>query len=292
MKKHISYFSIWWRQLIHKPLTTLFKVTLKQKIRLLRSDFIPDGKPTIYAATHVFYDDIATVCCCLKQSAHLLLGVEGPNNTPAISEKIALSLNGLVVVNRECKLSRAESFKTMVDILNKQGNLLIFPESAWNFSPNLLIQKLNWGIIKIAEQTAANIVPVAVAVVDNDLCVMIGDTFDYMKHANHQDAAFGLRDAMATLVWELLSMEQPIHRSSLTDSYWLQHIQKQYLRMPRKDQSTEESFIYHPKDEIDLGKLLANLHGIEHRSMAVDYDRHKEIMQLCDSWNKSIKIAP
>ena len=99
----ISRYSIRWRQIIHKPLVAIFKLTLKRKVRLLRNDAKPNGKPVIYAATHVFYDDIAAVISSLDKSAHLLFGVEGPNNTPKLIERIALAMNGIIVVKRNDK---------------------------------------------------------------------------------------------------------------------------------------------------------------------------------------------
>jgi hypothetical protein len=144
----------------------------------------------------------------------------------------------------------------MLTILNRKGNMAIFPESAWNFSPNVFLERINWGVIKIAEKTGANIVPVAVDIVGDDYCVIIGDVFDYSKYPDLQEATENLRDTMATLAWELIEMKQPVQRHELNDSDWLKYIQEQISRMPWKDQSKEESYMYRPKGEICLGYLL------------------------------------
>jgi 1-acyl-sn-glycerol-3-phosphate acyltransferase len=259
---------------------------LKRDVRLLRNDFTPNGKPTIYAATHVFYDDIAAVCCCLEQPAYLLLGIESSDNTPTFSERIALGLNGVIVVNRADKGSRTEAFDKMVAVLRKGGNVLMFPEGSWNLTPNLLVQKLHWGAIKVAEQSNANVVPVAVDIVDDDYYVIIGENFGWKKYTTYEEATIGLRDAMAALVWELISLKQQDARNNLEDSHWLNHIKAQYARMPRKNQLKEESYVFRPKDETSLGELLAELHGIPYRSMAADYKVHKQIDVLINNWTK------
>jgi len=286
----VSRYSILWRRLVHKPITTMFKVTLKRKIKLIRNNYTPNGKPAIYAVTHVFYDDIAAVCCCFKRNAFLLSGIEGPNNTPSFIERIALRINGVIVVNRANKYSRETSFNKTIEILNNRGDIQIYPESAWNFSPNVLISKLNWGIIKIAKETGANIVPVAVDIVDNDYCVILGNNFDYENYTDLNIATDELRNKMATLSWELICLKQPVQRETLTDLYWLNHIQEQYVRMPRKNQSLEEDYMYRPKDEIGLSEILADMHGIENKSMAVDYERYKEVEKLIENWTKPVNV--
>ena len=286
----ISRYSIRWRRWIHKPLAAIFTLTLRPKVKLLRNDAINNGKPTIYAVTHVFYDDISAVCCCLRQSAYVLLGVEGGDNIPTMTDRLALTLNGVIVVDRRYKKSRANSANEMISVLNNKGNVLIFPEGAWNLSPNLLAQKLNWNLLKIAMQTNSNIIPVAVDIVENSYCVIIGDCFEYPDYTDHTEAITALRDALATLVWELICMKPPLKKCGLSDFYWLNHIHAQSSKMPQQDQTKEESYVYRPKGEISLGELLADMHGIEYKSMAADYEQHKKIMSLCDNWNKPINI--
>jgi hypothetical protein len=284
-------YSILWRNIIHKPITAIFSRALSRKIKLIRNDYDENGKPTVFAVTHVFYDDLAVVCCCLKRAAYILNGIEGPNNTPSLAEYIALWLNGVILVNRSDKHSRAKAFDTVVEVLNRGGDVFICPESAWNFSPNVMICKLNWGAVKAAIQTEANIVPVAVDTVDDCYCVIIGDIFDYTKYNDLHQVVEELRSEMATLAWELISMKQPVKRKSLTDAYWLDHIKAQYVCMPLKDQSKEETYMYRPKGETNLGELLADMYGIEHKSMAVDYEAYRRVERLIDNWTKPIRYS-
>jgi 1-acyl-sn-glycerol-3-phosphate acyltransferase len=285
----ISRFGIKWRQIIHKPITAVFKFSLKHKVKLLRDSFVPNGKPTIFAATHIFYDDIPAILCAMKQHTYLLLGNEGIETTPYLKERLALNLNGFIIVNRGNKQSRLKSMQEMIDVLNKKGNILIFPEAAWNLSTNLIIHHLNWGVINVAKKANANIVPIAVDLVDNKYCVIIGEIFDYSMYKDNNESIEELRSEMAGLAWELIEMKGIVKRESLTDDCWLEHIRKQYIRLPLKDQAKEESYMYRPKNEINLGEVLADMFGIEYKSMASDYKTYKQIEKLIDNWTKPIK---
>lgn len=289
--KNLSRFSIKWRKIIHKPLTAIFKVSLTHKVKLIRDDFQPNGRPVIYAATHVFVDDIAAVCCCLQECAFLLFGTDGLNNSLSFTDSLALYLNGVIKVDRNDKQDRAESVNKMVSVLKKKGNILIFPESAWNLSPNLLVQKLHWGILGVAERADANIVPVAVDLVNEEYCVIIGKCFECSELPGKQEAISVLRDMMAALVWELIGMKHTVQRKTLTDTYWLEHINKQFAHMPTEYRAIENNALFHPKNEISLGELLADLHGIEYKNMAVDYETRQKIERLIENWTRPIKIT-
>ena len=72
----ITSFGIKWRQLIHKPLLSIFSLTLKHKIKLLHNDYIPNGKPTIFAMTHAFKDDAICVPYVLSRQVSYLKVLE------------------------------------------------------------------------------------------------------------------------------------------------------------------------------------------------------------------------
>ena len=243
---------------------------------------MPNGKPTVFAATHVFYDDIAAVLSCLDDVAYLLIENDGKESLPVWSERFALGMNGVITVDRSNKESRAEAFSKMIAILNRSGNILLFPEAAWNFSPNEIVTKLHWGAIKLAKSANANIVPVALHMVGDDCFVFIGSPVEYNVEA--------LRDAMATLVWELINQNPSVQRKNITDEYWLKHIGEQCAKRPQESRAVEESFMYRPKGEISLGEVLAEMHGIEHKSMAADYLQYRRIDELIDNWTKSVRL--
>jgi len=178
----------------------------------------------------------------------------------------------------------------MVQILVKRGNILIFPEASWNISSALPVKKLWWGLLEIAKSTGANIVPVAIHMVGEEYCVIIGEKFEHEKFSSKSEQIGTLRDEMATLMWELIDMSSPIKRKQINDCYWLAHIQSNMNRASWLVITEEEGYAYRPKDEISLGEVHADLHGIEYKSMAADYEQHKRIERLIDGWTKPVRF--
>ena len=266
----------------------IFKFSLKHKIKLHRNSFKPNGKPTVFAMTHVFKDDIASVLYCLRNSAHAL-GAYHEGLTKTI-DGVGVFLNGVIWIDRSDKTSRTESMEKVKTVLSRGGDILIAPEAAWNLSPNVIVQKLWWGLIEAAASTGANIVPVAVDIVGDYYSVIIGENFIPSQYPDKATAIAELRNALATMAWELIELKPKSKRAEMTDDYWVDFTQSELARVPFMDMATEESFMYRPKGEISLGELLADMHGIEHRSMAVDYEQHRRIMRLCDDWNRPVRI--
>ena len=283
-----SRFGIKWRRLIHKPLATIFKLTLKHKIKLMRNDFTPNGKPTIFAFTHVCKDDVAVTLCCLRYNAYVLAGYH--RGLSRSVDGMGLRLNGVVWVDRGDKASRAEAMEKVKNILCRGGDILIAPEAAWNLSPNIPMLNLWWGVIDMAVSTGANIVPIALDLVNDKYCIIIGENFCYKQYPDKANAIAELRDVLATMAWELIEMKPMQKRSEITEKDWVDFTQNELARAPYVNRKKEESFVFRPKGEISLGELLANMYGTEYKSMAVDYEDYKRVEKLIDNWTKTIKV--
>lgn len=290
----VTRYSIRWRKFLHKLIIWLSKkfhpFLRENKVKLVRNDFVLNGKPTIYAATHVFYSDIACATSTINDSAFLLFNGNAKKFIPLI-DRVGIWLVGGVPVRREDKNDRQKSLNKLLQILYRRGNVLIFPEGSHNLSPNLLVKKLWWGLLEIAEKADANIVPIAIQRVGDEHCVIIGDKLEREKYPFKIEEIRGLRDEMATLAWELIEISPPLKREDITDDYWLSFIHENLLNyVPKVSIAEEESYDFIPKDEISLGRLLADLHGIKHKSMASDYEQHGRIERLIEMWTKPIKF--
>lgn len=281
-----SRYSIRWRQVLHKPLAAIFRMTLKHKVKLLRNDANTRCKPTIYVFTHVFKDDVAAVISCLGRSAHLLAGSK--DGIMGTIDGVGIVLNGVIWVHRVDKESRAEAAARIKEVLRNGGDVIMAPEASWNLSPNLLVKKLSWGLLDFAKDTGSNIVPIAVDLVDDCYCVIIGSVFEHAGYPSKEAAIGALRDEMATMVWELYTMKPPAKRDEITENYWLGHIRREHIQAPFLDIAYEDSTTYRPKGEIDLGEVLAELYGLKYASMAEDFEQHRKISQICDNWNKAV----
>jgi len=285
----ISRYSIWWRKRLHKLVRVLARVSAKRKIKLIRNSFVPNGRPTIYASTHVFRDDIACALSTIEENAFVLYGAGGDSDLPR-KEQIAFWLTGQIPVRRGEKESRRKSLQKIMQILKKQGNILIYPEASWNISSALLVKKLWWGLLEAAKSTEANIVPVAVWLVGEEYHVIIGENFKHKKFSSRDEQIAALRDEMATLTWTLIEMQPLARRKDISNEYWLGHIKRLFDSVPWLVIAEEENYDFRPKGEISLGEILAEMHGIEYKSMAADYEQYQRIERLIDCWTKPVRF--
>ena len=115
----ISRYSIWWRKRLHKLVRVLAQASAKRKIKLIHNSFMPNEKPTIYASTHVFRDDIACALSTIEENASVLYGAGGDSDLP-LKEQIAFWLTGQIPVKRGEKESRRKSLQKIMQILKKK----------------------------------------------------------------------------------------------------------------------------------------------------------------------------
>lgn len=278
-------YSIWWRKLLHKPIVALVRSSLTRKVKLICNEFVPNDKPAVYAATHVFVDDVPCAICEIEDSVFVLYGGGGSTTMP-IMDRIACWLVGFIPVCRGDRESRRQSLHTITQILKNGGNILIFPEGSWNMTPAMPVKKLWWGLLDAAKDAEANIVPVAVQLVGNEYCVTIGERFEYEKFSEKSDQINALRDEMATLAWELIEMSPSLKREDVSDNYWLARARNNLKRAPWVSLAEEESHSFRPKGESSLGEVLADMHGLEYKSMVADHEQYKIVEQLIEGWTK------
>ena len=224
-----------WRRLIHKPFTSIARIVLKHKVRLIRIDYIPNGKPTIYAINHVFKEDVPSVVCCLQNNVFAVVS----NTVRKSFDGLVLWLNGVIWVDRSDKTSRVTAKEKMISTLQKGDDVLIAPEATHNFSPNLLLYKLWGGLLDVARVTNVDIVPVAVDLVNDDYCVIIGETFDYAQYTDKTEAI----DVMATMVWELYEMKPKANRVDVSEEEFLSYVNSEMARMPYENFELCKDFI-------------------------------------------------
>ena len=84
-------------------------------------------------------------------------------------------LNGYIPFETNNKVDRKIATKRSIEVLNNGGNLLIYPEGAWNITPNLPVMKLYDGTASMALETGADIIPIGIEQYNNDFFVSIGE---------------------------------------------------------------------------------------------------------------------
>lgn len=176
-------------------------------------------KPKIYACTHIGGNDIQRTFQVIKQPAYLMLGDPGILYRKMIY--LGLKLNGVIPLETADKEDRKIAYNRAVELLENGGNLLIYPEGAWNVSPNLLVMKIFNGTVRMAQQTGAEIIPIAVEQYGNDFYFNIGknytiskDTTKSIKELNDE-----LRDKLVSLKWDIISTQPELKRDEIADNY-------------------------------------------------------------------------
>lgn len=175
--------------------------------------------PTIYACTHIGGNDIQRAFQVINEPAYLMLG------DPGILYRMpiywGLRLNGVIPLETGDREDRKIAYARAIELLKKGGNLLIYPEGAWNVSPNLVVMKTFTGTVRMARETGAQIVPIAVEQYGNTFYFNVGENYsipaDSEKSADELNSE--LRDKLAALKWEIIEKQDSCLRKSIPDNH-------------------------------------------------------------------------
>lgn len=207
---------------IHSILVFVLKIQRwlkKQKVVILKDKHILGKRPIIYAGTHIGGDDIETAFETIKTPCWLLLG--DPKEIYRNAAGLMLDLNGVICFDTAHKKDRQIAKERCMALLNSGGNLLMFPEGAWNISQNQLVMHLFPGAVEMAISCNADIVPIAIARKDKKYYVNIGSNISYAGNecTDKYQLTYDLRDVLATLKWEIISQIEPLKRSEIDVNY-------------------------------------------------------------------------
>lgn len=204
---------------------------------------LPD-KPIIFAANHSAFQDTPIMLRVTKRRSYIFSGKQNL----AFIDWVFFVLNGTIWVDRKSKEDMAASKDAVLEYLAKGQSILWFPEGTWNLTPSQLMMPMKWGIIDMARQAGAQIIPAAL---DYDreanLCrVKFGSPIAGEALGNKAEAIRDLRDTMATLRWDLMCNQPVLHRADITS----EQLQKEMYRViddyPPLNWEYESSCIYQP----------------------------------------------
>jgi len=210
------------KQAIHPYLACLLKasrVLSGQKLNIISDKSTPTDKPKIYACTHIGKNDIETAFEVIKEHSYLMLG--DPTPVYRTFDGLILELNGVINAELDSKSDRNIAKETSIQLLKQGGNLLIFPEGAWNVTENEIVMRLFNGTTDIATKTGAVIIPVALEHYNNTFYANVGNNIDYSNSDSIDltSLSLELRDTLATLKWEISEQLPIVERTSLPDDY-------------------------------------------------------------------------
>ena len=228
------------RKLLHKPLLLLMRS--KRNFNLKTMGEINLDKvncPAIFVVNHTNSHDIPVASEVIKKHHHVLLGKQPLE----FVDKIAFWLNGVIWVDRKNKGSKAQAKEKMISVLENGTNLLMFPEGTWNRSPNKTMLPLYWGVIDIAKESGAPIIPIILEYTPNVCYAKIGEPIYIQKNANKNTEINSLRNIMATLRYELWEAQPITHRSDLDNDYFKSILQSDVDEYPKLDLEYETSVV-------------------------------------------------
>lgn len=221
-ENNIPVKGIKWRKRIHKIMFAIIKmkrVLLHQKLTILHDEREDTDKPIIYACTHIGRYDIEMALESIQDTCFLFLGSPG---------KLYRSLNGALVYlfgfigcDTTEKEDRHIAKELAIRTLKQGGNILIFPEGAWNITENQVVMKLYTGTIEMAIRSGADIVPIAIEQYEKSFYINIGKNISLDKATNLNEKrrlSDDLRDILCTLKWEIWEQFPIVQRSSLPEN--------------------------------------------------------------------------
>ena len=238
----------------------------KQKIVIVKDKHNTLGtRPRIYACTHSGGQDVERTLQIIKEPTYLMLGDPGIlYKMPAYQ---GLRLNGVIVLESADKIDRKIAYNRAKELLNKGGNLLIFPEGAWNVTPNLPVMKIFTGTTRMAKETGAELIPIGLEQYGNTFYYNIGENYTISKDSNKsvEEEKDDLRDKLCTLKWEIMESVPGLKRDTIKDNH-LEEFQKEIIARcnPEYGFTLEEAISesFHDKnitEEKDAFSFLPNL---------------------------------
>ena len=175
--------------------------------------------PHIYACTHIGGNDIQRTFQIINVPAYLMLGDPGILYKMPIYQ--GLKMNGVIPLETKNKKDRKIAYNRAIELLNKNGNLLIYPEGAWNVTPNQVVMKIFTGTVRMAMETGADIIPIGVEQYGNVFYFNIGKNYTIDKNTSKtpEELTSELRDKLATLKWEIMEQQPVLNRETIPDNY-------------------------------------------------------------------------
>ena len=215
-----------------------YKVIIEQPCRLL-----PE-KPVIYAVNHFCFADTPIMGRITPKRSYILLGKQ----RLGFSDWLYFILNGVIFVDRKDKEDMAASKQAMTAYLSKGRSIVMFPEGTWNMTENLLMLPMKWGIIDIARETGAQIIPTALEYDrEKKKCfVRFGAPMLISPEDNKGDAISALRDTLATMRWDFWERNGTFRRKDLNMDAEQKKLFYSVDEYPPIDWEYESSCIYHP----------------------------------------------
>ena len=215
-----------------------YKVIIEEPCNLLT------GKPVIYAVNHFCFADTPIMGRITPKRSYILLGKQ----RLGFSDWLYFMLNGVIFVDRKDKEDMAASKLAMSAYLNTGRSIVMFPEGTWNLTENQLMLPMKWGIIDIAQETGAQIMPTLLEYDrEQKKCfVRFGIPMIFSPEDSKAEGIVALRDTMASMRWKFWERNDTFSRADLDVDAERKKLFYSVAEYTPIDWEYESSCIYHP----------------------------------------------
>lgn len=188
-------------------------------IKVVGDASVPTDKPVIYASTHIGRYDVESNFLSHKRHFYVFYG--DPGSVYRSFDGLLLHMNGVIYADTDSKIDRMVGKETCIKLLKQGGNLLIYPEGAWNITENQPVMNLYTGTVEMAIRSGAEIVPIAMENHGNTYYVNIGKNIDCSKVPleKKREKTDELRDILGVLKWVLWESQGIQKRSDIPNWY-------------------------------------------------------------------------
>lgn len=232
------------KDLIRSVLSLIASFRVPYKVVIEQPCFPLPNKPVIYAVNHFCFADTPIMGRITPKRSYILLGKQ----RLGFSDWLYFMLNGVIFVDRKDKEDMAASKLAMSAYLNKSRSIVMFPEGTWNLTENQLMLPMKWGIIDIAKETGAQIIPTVLEYDrEQKKCfVRFGAPMIFSPEDSKTEAIVALRDTMATMRWKFWERKGTFRRTDLDVDAERTQLFYSVEEYPPINWEYENSCIYHP----------------------------------------------
>ena len=234
------------REQCYPFLMALTKAKVKYHVQSQNCRNLIADRPVIFAANHFAFADIPIALKAIGRHTYVLVGKQNLG----FLDKLFFWLNGAIWVDRKNRKHMSTAKKYVQSYLMKGYSVLWFPEGTWNLTENLLMLPMKWGLIDVAKDTGAQVIPVCL---DYDREKMIcrarfGEPTVFSASDDKAQAIVRVRDTLATMRWEYME-EHGVHcRKKLDLEVEREALHYSIREYPLIDWAYEESCIFKPNE--------------------------------------------
>lgn len=231
------------QKFIHPIFLKLLPLARTFQLRPFSVRSLPNDRGIIFVANHSNMHEFPVSAEIIKRHVYVL--ADDAPKRKAVG--LAFDANGVIWMNRLDKESRKRSMQKMRFLLRNKENLLVFPEGTWNLNPCIPMLPFSWGVIELAQEFGAPIVPVTLEYPDFETCYYsIGTPIYFEKADDKKEAVLMLRDVMATMRWLFWESRGTFHRPSISEIDYDIYVSKRIEEYPDFDYIFEKGMIFCP----------------------------------------------